>query len=308
MGSARKTGMKPLVVLAAGSGSRYGGLKQLVPIGPSGETLLEYSIFDALRAGFGRVVLVVRAETESAFRDRLDSGVAGRVPIAYVHQTLDDLPEDFTRPRERVKPWGTAQAVLAAEPEIDGPFAVINADDFYAAQSFAVLSRFWSEAPSESPGLAVVGFRAAETLTDAGPVSRALCELDPEGHLRAIVEVSKVWRRDGRIRYRDGAGLEQTLDGDQLVSMNMWGFAPELFPELRRRFGEFLSRSDGDVDAEFLLPDVIQSVVQEGRFRVKVMPGAGEWCGLTFREDRERVASIIAGLVERGRYPKELWA
>jgi dTDP-glucose pyrophosphorylase len=296
-----------LVVLAAGAGTRYGSLKQLAPIGPGGATLLEYSVFDALRAGFGRVVLVIRPETESVFRDRFDARMAGRIPVAYAHQILSDLPMAGASGSSRVKPWGTGQAVLAAGSEIDGPFAVINADDFYGAESFAALSRFWGERRSGSPALAVVGFRLTDTLSDSGPVSRALCELDAMGHLRDIVEITRVWRSDGRIVYLDPGGLEKMLGEDRLVSMNMWGFQPELLPELRRQFRDFLHESRGADEAEFLLPDVIRSVVREGRFEVEVLTSTGEWCGLTFREDHERVTEFVAGLVARGRYPRELW-
>jgi UTP-glucose-1-phosphate uridylyltransferase len=298
--------MKPtLVVLAAGAGSRYGSLKQLVPIGPHGETLLEYSAFDSQRAGFGRVILVVRPETEDLFRARLDGGMARKMPVAYVHQVLSDLPDAANPFPDRLKPWGTAHAVLAAESEVKGPFAVINADDFYGAESFAVLSRFWGEASPQRPHLAVVGFRVSETLSDSGPVSRALCERDETGNLRGIVEISRIWRSDGQIVFEDGDGQEQELRGDELVSMNMWGFSPELFPVVRRRFAEFLEGAG--VGEEFLLPDLIQEVLHEARFQVEVLSGAGKWCGLTFREDQERTVSIIAGLISEGRYPPELW-
>jgi NDP-sugar pyrophosphorylase family protein len=300
--------MQPtLVILAAGAGSRYGGLKQLVPIGPGGETLLEYSAFDALQAGFGRVVLVVRPETEGLFRERLDAGMSRHIPVAYVHQALTDLPEGSAAVEGRTRPWGTGQAVLAAAAEVEGPFAVINADDFYGAESFAVLARFWGEASREGRDLAVVGFRVSETLTESGPVSRALCETDEQGHLREIVEIAKVWRQNEGIVFEDAEGSLQSLEGDELVSMNMWGFSPELFDVLRNHFREFLSRSAAVPDAEFLLPDVIRAVLREESFEVEVLLGAGEWCGLTFQEDRERASAIIARLVAEDRYPKELW-
>lgn len=296
-----------LVILAAGAGSRYGGLKQLVPIGPGGETLLEYSAHDALRAGFARVVLVVRPETEGLFRERLDPGMSRRIPVAYVHQTLTDLPEGIATIEGRVRPWGTAQAVLSASSQVEEPFAVINADDFYGAESFSVLARFWSEAVSDRAELAVVGFPVAETLTDSGPVSRALCDVDERGHLKEIVELHKIWRQNEGVVFEDTDGSIQALNGDELVSMNMWGFVPELFEELRCRFGEFLTRSSAVPDTEFLLPDVIRALVREQRYRVEVLLGAGEWCGLTFREDRERAGALIARLVAEGVYPEELW-
>ncbi len=309
--------MKPtLVILAAGTGSRYGGLKQLAPIGPGGETLLEYSAFDAVRAGFGRIVLVVRPETEPAFRQRLDSRMARRVPVAYVHQRVDDLPADCGRPSRRVKPWGTGHAVLAAAAEVDGPFAVVNADDFYGAESYVTLSGFltgpafrWPPSGVTKVGrvLAAVGFHVAGTLPDAGAVSRALLEVDGDGWLGGIVEIFEVWRQDGGIAYRDGEGHERALAGDQLVSMNMWGFTPRVMPELRRRFVDFLARPGREPGAEYNLPEVIQSMVRDGSFRVEVLAGSDEWCGITRRQDEEHSRSVIVSLVGQGRYPRELW-
>ncbi len=295
-----------LVILAAGAGSRYGGLKQLAPVGRHGETLLEYSAFDAQRAGFDRVVLVVRPETERAFRERLGSRMARRVPVTYVHQCLDDLPAGFELPAQRVKPWGTGHAVLAAEPAVDGPFAVVNADDFYGAESYAALSRFLTGAGDGR--LATVGFRAGETLAAAGPISRALLDVDAGGRLRKIVEIPEVWREGDRILYRDAEGHQQVLAGDELVSMNIWGLTPRFLPQLRRRFSEFLGRSGRVSNAEFLLPEVIQSMIRDADFRVEVLPGSGDWCGLTFRQDRRRVRFVLSSLVEEGRYPEELWA
>ncbi len=299
-----------LVILAAGAGSRYGGLKQLAPIGPGGETLLEYSAFDAVRAGFGRIVLVVRSETERAFRELLDSRMARRVPVAYVHQRVDN------RSSRRVKPWGTAHAVLAAAAEVDGPFAVVNADDFYGAESYVTLSGFltgpafrWPPSGVTKVGrvLAAVGFHVADTLPEAGAVSRALLEVDGDGWLRGIVEIFEVWRQDGGIACRDGEGHERALAGDQLVSMNMWGLTPRVMPELRRRFADFLARPGREPGAEYILPEVIQSMVRDGSFRVEVLAGSDGWCGITRRQDEEHSRSVIVSLVGQGRYPRELW-
>ena len=296
-----------LVILAAGAGTRYGGLKQLVPIGPSGETLLEYSAYDAKRAGFDRIVLVVRPETEPAFRERFESGMARHLPVAYAHQTIEDLPQGNHGVVERTKPWGTGQAVLAAAPRIDRPFAVINADDFYGAESYSVLHAHLSRAETTADHLAAVGYRVGETLTDAGPVSRAVLEVDDNGRLSGILELLEVWREDGVVRYRDASGQERTLRYDELVSMNMWGLTPQVLPELRSRFAEFLERSTAADQCEFILPEVIQSMVRDGRFVVDVLPGSGEWCGITFSEDLGRVRWIIQTLVDEGRYPGDLW-
>jgi len=298
-----------LVALAAGVGSRYGGLKQLEPVGPSGETLLEYSAHDARRAGFSRVVLVVRPEIESVFRESFENGLAQHVPLSYVHQAIDDLPSGLVPPAGRTKPWGTGHAILAAAAEIDGAFAVINADDFYGAESFSTLSRFLSESrEGRPPTFAMLGFGVGQTLTESGPVSRALCELDDDGYLQKIVEIARMWKRDRGGVYKDAEGRKVVVTGDELTSMNMWGFTPELLPELRRHFGDFLDRSGRVSDSEFLLPDVIQSLIRDGRARVEVLDRAGQWCGITFREDKLRVASIISKLVDRGEYPSKLWA
>lgn len=304
-----ETTMQPtLVILAAGVGSRYGGPKQLAPIGPCGETLLEYSVFDALQTGFARVVLVVRPESEFAFRHRLDVGMANHVPVAYVHQTLDDLPAGFVRPPERVKPWGTGQAVLAAEPQAEGSFVVVNADDFYGTASFELSSQFLSHSrPASIPTFAMVGFEVGKTLSGAGPVSRGLCLSDDVGRLQRIIEIPQIWKRDGGGAYRDGQGKEVVLGGHEMVSMNMWGFTPKVFPALRARFEEFLSRSGPDVDAEFYLPDAIQVLVDENRAQVEILSGSGRWGGITYREDEERVATMISELVAQGRYPQKLW-
>ena len=296
----------PLAVLAAGAGSRYGGLKQLVPVGPSGEALLEYSVFDALRAGCERVVLVVRPETEPEFRRRLDGGMARRVPVSYVHQRVD-APLGGEPSPQRVKPWGTGHAVLAAGAAVEGPFGLVNADDYYGAEAYAVLASFLTAA-RDGRRLAVLGFPVAATLSTSGPVSRALLDVGAGGELREIVELFEVRSEGGRILHRDAGGRERALRGDERVSMNMWGLTPDVIPEFRRRFAEFLARARDLAEAEFLLPEVIQSMIRQGRFRVDVLPASGEWCGLTFRRDRQRVRSVIGALIAAGRYPQDLWA
>lgn len=270
--------------------------------------MLEYSVYDALRAGFSRVVLVVSPETEALFRERFDTGMARHACLTYVHQTLDDLPGDITRPPDRVKPWGTGHAVLVAENEIEGPFAVINADDFYGAESFAALAGFLSNAESRAPSsLAMVGFEVGPTLSDTGPVSRALCELDGEGRLVRIVEILEMWRRNGGAFYLDGEGREVIVGSDQLVSMNIWGFVPEVFDELRSRFQDFLARQGQESDSEFLVPEVIQSLICENCMRVEVLPDAGQCYGITYPEDRQRVAGLIVSMTDNGEYPEALW-
>jgi MobA-like NTP transferase domain len=282
-----------LVILAAGVASRYGSLKQLEAVGPGGEALLEYSAYDAWRAGFGRVILVVRPETEDRFRKTAGAGIARRMPVCYVHQALDGLPPGFAVPAGRRKPWGTGHAVLAAEGAVAEPFAVVNADDFYGRESFVALGGFLAGAASSEGVFAMPGFDVAATLTDSGPVTRALCRVDGDGWLEDVVE------RRGLVRGGDAAA-------GRVVSMNMWGFTPAVFGELRRLFAAFLAAPGGE-SSELLLPDVVRTLIRERRARVKVLAGAGEWCGVTFRDDLPRVVRTIAELVDRGVYPRQLW-
>ena len=297
-----------LVILAAGVGSRYGGLKQLDGVGPSGETLMEYSIFDAIRAGFERVVFVVRPETEQMFRDTVGQRVADAIEVAYVHQTLDRVPEGCAPPEHRTKPWGTGQAVLVAEGAVDGPFAVINADDFYGRESFRNLAKFLSSSRNDQPPVyAIQGFEIGPTLSTAGSVSRGLCRVDGDGWLESIVEILEVWKQGDGGRFVDGDGVERRLRGDEPVSMNMWGFTPAVFDELRTGFGSFLVDSSGDQKTEFLLPAAVQGLIRSGDARVKVLRESGPWCGMTYPEDRARAAATIGHLIADGIYPESLW-
>jgi dTDP-glucose pyrophosphorylase len=297
-----------LVILAAGVGRRYGGLKQLEPVGPAGETLMEYSIYDAARAGFDRVVLVVRPETEAEFRRSIAERIAGRVPLSFVHQTLDNVPAGFTAPPGRAKPWGTGQAVLVAEPKVEGTFAVVNADDFYGAESFDVVGKFLREVEENGEAtFAMAGFAIGPTLSDSGPMSRGLCRVDDEGWLEGIVEILKLWKHGAGGRYTDGDGNQRSVEAGEPVSMNMWGFTPVLFDELRRRFTEFLETNGHAPDTEFLLPDVVQTMIRERQARVRVLRHGSRWCGITYPEDRPAAEKMIADLVAQGVYPACLW-
>jgi NDP-sugar pyrophosphorylase family protein len=299
-----------LVILAAGIGRRYGGLKQLEPVGPGREALLEYSIFDALRAGFDRVVLVIRPEIEDEFRRFLGAHLAEDIDVSYVYQELSDVPGDVVLPSGRTKPWGTGHAVLAAEAEIHGPFAVVNADDFYGSDSFTAMGEFLkTDHGVTPPTFALAGFRVGPTLSETGPVSRGLCRTDGAGWLENIVEVLELEKHGAEGRYTDASGVDRVVPGDELVSMNMWGFTPAVFPELRVRFGQFLDTSGkaADGSSEFLLPDAVQRMIDDGSARVRVLRHDGRWCGITFPEDRERVRGFIASLVARGEYPSRLW-
>jgi NDP-sugar pyrophosphorylase family protein len=309
-GTAERTNRLSLVVLAAGIGSRYGGLKQLESVGPGGETLLEYSVFDALRAGFNHIVLVIRPETEDQFRKSLGSRLPNDVDVSYVFQGISDLPDGAPPPTRRTNPWGTAHAVLAAEPTISGPFVVINADDFYGRDAFRILADFMMvDRQGEPPTFALAGFEVGPTLSDAGPVSRGLCRASETGWLEKIVEVPKLCKEGNDGSYTDGSGAERLVSSGDLVSMNMWGFTPDIFPELRSRFLRFLEDHGSTVDKprEFLIPDVVQGMITEGSARVRVLRHKGRWCGITFPEDRLPARAFIAELVEQGEYPSRLW-
>jgi NDP-sugar pyrophosphorylase family protein len=270
---------------------------------------MEYSIFDAARSGFGRVVLVVRPETEAEIRETVGERVGGRVPLVYVHQTLEDLPGGALPPAHRSKPWGTGQAVLMAAPEVRGPFAVVNADDFYGADAYRVLGRFLGANDQAGiPTFAMASFEVGPTLSESGPVSRGLCRVDTDGWLEAIVEILELRKTGDGGSYTDTDGAGHVVAPEAPVSMNMWGFTPALFEELREGFVEFLDREGDATDTEFLLPDVVQSMIREGRARVRVLRHGSRWCGITYPEDRAAAESMIAGLVSDGVYPPNLWA
>lgn len=295
-----------VVVLAAGMGSRYGGLKQIDPVGPGGETLLDYSIFDAVRAGFDKVIFVIRRDIEEAFVAGVGAkyeNVAG-VSVAYAFQELDDLPGGFVLPEGREKPWGTGHATLAAKDLIDGPFAVINADDFYGARAYRMLAAAFEGAGAD---YAMVGYVLRDTLSDHGAVTRGLCRTD-EGYLTTIEEIHKITRHNDGAAYTDvPSGEERLLGGDETVSMNFWGFVPAVLPQLEAGLVEFLEANIDDPKAEYLLPDRIDHLVAEGQARVRVLDGGGPWFGVTYQEDREGVGRSVRDLIAAGDYPERLW-
>jgi hypothetical protein len=298
-----------LVVLAAGIGSRYGGLKQVDRVGPGGATLLDYSAYDAWRAGFDRVVLVVAPGMEADVRALVGDRIASRIPVAYAAQGA--LPDGFTSPPGRTKPWGTGHATLAAAPLLDGPFAVINADDFYGRGSYRILAGFLSQ-PHEGRviELSLVGFPLATTLSPGGPVSRGICTVDDTSHLVEIREWLEVEPAgDGAdARARDEDGRWKTIPGRTPVSMNFWGFTPAFLPALRDGFARFLASNVGSARAEYYLLSAVQDLVDAGRARVRVLEGGGPWGGLTYPGDRPGLVAMLESLVERGEYPRELWS
>jgi hypothetical protein len=304
-----------LLVLAAGLGSRYGGLKQMDPVGPGGETVLDYAVFDALRAGFGRVVFVIRRDFEAVFRAQVGAKYAGRIAVDYVFQAADALPTGSGVAAGREKPWGTGHAVWCAREAVREPFAVINADDFYGADSFAQLAKFLTSPAATPRGFdpmsghkaphlmaaefAMVGFTLANTLSEHGAVARGQCVTGPGGRLESITE------RPGILAANVGPGRAYT--GAETVSMNCWGFTPALFAGLDRQLHGFLAARGHDPQAEFYLPAAVSEMIARGEASVRVLPTGAAWFGVTYREDKPRVVAALADLVRQGRYPAKLF-
>jgi dTDP-glucose pyrophosphorylase len=296
--------MKPtLLILAAGMGSRYGGLKQIDPVGPNGETIIDYSIYDALRSGFGKLVFVIRRDIEQPFREIVGARFEKHAAVEYVFQQLDDLPPGFSVPAGRQKPWGTGQAILAAADTIHEPFAVINADDFYGANSFHQLAE---RLQTGGPDYAMVGFVLRNTLSEFGSVARGVCRMTGDGHLQSVTEVIGIQMDGADAKYTDTAKNVHQLAGDTVVSMNLWGFSPTLFGHLRTQFVEFLQQHGREEKSEFYIPVVVNTLVETGRERCKVLRSPDSWFGVTYREDRPRVVESIRRLIARGDYPEKL--
>ena len=293
-----------LLVLAAGMGSRYGGLKQIDPVGPTGETIIDYSIFDALRAGFGKVVFVIRKDIEAAFRETVGARFEKRVDVDYAFQSLEDIPPRFAIPSGRTKPWGTTQAILAGAGVVHEPFAAINADDFYGSESFRALA---GHLTSGSSDCAMVGFILRKTLSDFGTVARGVCELDDSGCLKSIVEYLAIERDGGAAKNVDALGKVTKFTGSEPVSMNFWGFTPAIFDQLRAAFERFLEQNGSDLKRECLIPTTVNDLVSVGKARVKVLTSEDSWFGVTYREDRPRVIECIRALIAAGAYPEKLW-
>ncbi|MFQ5805384.1 MAG: NDP-sugar synthase [Phycisphaerae bacterium] len=301
--------MEPtLVILAAGIGSRYGGLKQLEAVGPGGATIMDYSMYDAIRAGFGKAVFVIRPDMEAAFKETIGRRYEKRIPVACAFQRLGAVPAGFTVPPGRKKPWGTGHAVLAAEEQVHEPFAAVNADDFYGANSFAALGKFLQQRDdADLPTYAMVGFTLRDTLAEVGAVNRGCCRCTADGWLERITEITGIERHGPDARYTEESGNTRIISGDELVSMNLWGFRPVFFEQLRELFESFLKENAASEKAELHLPMVIQDLIRAGRARVKVLPTPDTWCGVTHPEDKPRVVQMISELVARGRYPQKLW-
>lgn len=290
-----------LVVMAAGMGSRYGGLKQLEGVGPHGETLLEYSIFDALRAGFTKVVFIIRKDIEAVFEDVVLSRFRHRVPCQIVYQEIDALPDGFTAPPDRTKPWGTGHAVLSARSAVECPFAVINADDFYGAQAYQRLVQFFEQS-LEPNRYALAAYALENTLSPHGTVARGICEVN-QHQLLGITETKDIGVQQGVLR----AG-SQVFTGQEFVSMNLWGFKPSLFQLLERNFRTFLSHSCDKGGAEFYLPSCVSDAIASAEVEVSILPVTEKWYGVTYREDRPQVEQAIQDAITSGHYPQSLWS
>lgn len=301
--------VKPtLVVLAAGMGSRYGGLKQLDGLGPSGETIMDYSIYDAIRAGFGKVVFIIRRSFEADFREKILSKYEGRIAVDLVFQEMDCLPEGFSVPEGREKPWGTNHATMMAKTAVNEPFAVINADDFYGRSGFAVLADKLREVAGESNKYCMVGYRVGNTLSESGSVARGVCEVDERGFLTGVVERTAIERNaEGKIAFTDENGVEQTLEENTPVSMNMWGFTPDYFAHSDAQFVDFLKATEGNLKAEFFIPLVVNKLVKEGTATCEVLDTPDQWFGVTYAADRDGVVAKIEALVAKGEYPEKLF-
>lgn len=299
-----------LVIMAAGIGSRYGGLKQVDPVGPYGELIIHYSIYDALRAGFDRIVFVIRRSIEEAFRERIGRLVEAQAAVTYVFQELDDLPGGAPPPAGRVKPWGTGHAIWCCRQAVDAPFAAINADDFYGAASFQAIAGHLRQA-SDQPGLpdfSMVGYPLQNTLSEHGHVARGVCTVAADGALVSVEEHTRIQAfADGIKTWHEETGWTP-LAADVKISMNFWGFTPVLFPELEQRLAHFLQQDEAALrQSELYLPTVVGELVQAGRARVHVLPTQEQWFGVTYQADRARVQAAIRTLIAQGVYPSRLW-
>jgi NDP-sugar pyrophosphorylase family protein len=299
--------MKPtLLVLAAGVGSRYGGLKQIDPFGPAGEVIMDYSVYDAVRAGFGKVVFVIRRDFEQQFKDKVAGKYARRITVDYAFQELADLPDGFAVPEGRVKPWGTAHAILVARGAINEPFAMLNADDFYGRDSFAKIGALLQTTDPQSADWCMVGYKIGNTLSEFGGVTRAMCDMD-NGFLKSIVERFEIRRQGGNVVTHDKAGNQFEVTPDALTSMNLFGFTPRLFDLLQDGFIAFLRKNGQDLKSEYLIPSAVNEIIAAGNVRMKVLTSDSSWFGVTYPDDKPRVQESIRKLVAAGAYPSPLW-
>ena len=299
--------MKPtLLILAAGMGSRFGGLKQVEPIGPNGETIIDYSIYDAIRAGFGKVVFVIRESFADAFKAKFDAKLKGKIEVEYVFQELDKLPAGFSLPETREKPWGTAHAILVARDVVKEPFCALNADDFYGFNAYKVMAEFLRNS-NDQHEFAMVGYQLDNTLSDFGSVSRGLCQIGENDLLQKIVETTKILKKDGKIVSVEPDGSEKILTGKESASMNIWGFKPSVFEILENKFTEFLKEHINEPKSEMFIPSEVYEMIRDNQATVKVLKADSPWFGVTYKEDKPLVIKRINKLIEEGQYPAKLF-
>lgn len=300
-----------LVVMAAGMGSRYGGLKQIDPVGCHGEAILDYSVFDAKRAGFETVVFIIKHEIEEAFKSTIGARLAPHIEVRYAYQQLENLPTGYSVPEGRTKPWGTSHAILSADPAIDAPFAVINADDYYGPEAFQLIYNYLStHADSEVYEYSMVGYLLKNTVTENGYVSRGVCVTDENGYLESVTERTRIETYSQGIHYSEDDGATWTdISGESVVSMNLWGFTRSFVDEISARFPAFLDKAlvENPLKAEFYLPSVVSALIAEEKARVKVLHSTDRWHGVTYKEDKPMVVSAIAEKTAAGLYPSPLW-
>jgi NDP-sugar pyrophosphorylase family protein len=296
-----------LVIMAAGMGSRFGGVKQVEPVDPQGHPIIDFSLFDARRAGFRDVVFIIKRELEQEFRARVGDRMEEHFHVSYVYQELDRLPEGFAVPEGRVKPWGTAHAVACCRGVVEGPFAVINADDFYGQSAFATIYDFLSRNQDDS-GYAMVGYQVRNTVTEHGSVSRGVCQIE-DGFLTGVTERTKIIQKGSDAAYTEDGEHFVDLPGDTIVSMNFWGFTPQLIDQIWARFPAFLAENlpNNPLKCEYYLPSVVNAQLHEKSASVRVLPCAESWYGMTYREDLDAVRQAIANMKKQGRYPEQLW-
>ena len=301
--------VKPtLLVLAAGMGSRYGSLKQMDGVGPNGEAIIDYSVYDAIRAGFGKVVFVIRHSFAAEFQEVFSAERFGhKIDVEYVSQELESLPEGFTLPAERVKPWGTNHAVMMAKGAIDGPFAVINADDFYGREAYQTIGDYLSQLGNSRNNYCMVGYQVSKTLSENGTVSRGVCTVDGQGYLQGMVERTQIERVNGTILFHDG-GADETLAEDTPVSMNLFGFTPDYFEYSEAYFKEFLAANIDNLKSEFFIPLMVNKVINDGTATMRVLKTTSNWFGVTYKEDKPQLMAKIEELIESGVYPRNLWS
>jgi len=299
--------MKPtLLILAAGMGSRFGGLKQVEPVGPNGEAIIDYTIFDAIRAGFGKVVFVIRESFADAFKEKFEAKLSGKIDVEYVFQELDNLPEGFSLPEGREKPWGTAHAILVAKNVINEPFCAINADDFYGEGAYRIMADFLNNSVQEQT-FSMIGYQLKNTLSEHGSVSRGMCTVNENDNLVKIVETHNIFKKEGAAVTTAEDGSETPLTGNERVSMNFWGFHPSIFKTLESKFVQFLKTEIDKPKSEMYIPSVVFEMIEDNEAEVKVLKANSPWFGVTYKEDKPIVVNKINALIEEGVYPAKLW-